>query len=152
MAEAIETTLGSDVRQCLTLKELCSDQGYSLPKLKHSLLNTSTELDALVLEASENFKRLISGESIEVREIYGRPFKLSTSVKCLFLTNHLPRYKHGTDAEARRLRVLRFQQVPKSVNTALKKRIKPERNGILRLRRYRDQLDQCEGGNRGRLF
>jgi phage/plasmid-associated DNA primase len=70
---------------------------------------------------------------IEVREIYGKPFKMAVTTKLLFLTNHLPRFRHGTDAERRRLRLLRFTQVPTEPDPERKAKIKAERNGILRL-------------------
>jgi phage/plasmid-associated DNA primase len=113
------------------MKEICNDQGYHVPNLRHSMLNVSTELDAVVLENSENFKRLISGEEIEARAIYGSPFVMAVTCKFLFLTNNLPRFKYGTDAELRRLLFLKFNHVPETVDTTIKQRIPAERDGVL---------------------
>lgn len=97
------------------------------------MLNVSTELDAVVLENSEDFKRLVSGEPVEAREIYGKPFQMQTSAGFLFLCNQLPRFKYGTDAELRRLRFLRFNQIPPVKDTELKEKIAAERDGIFLL-------------------
>jgi P4 family phage/plasmid primase-like protien len=133
LASGLSAALGSDATSVLKLTEICDSSGYHRPKLLHSMLNVSTELDAVVLENSEDFKRLVSGEEVEAREIYGRPFKMQTSSKFLFLCNQLPRFKFGTDAELRRLRFLRFNQKPKVKDTELKTKIAAEKEGILRL-------------------
>jgi P4 family phage/plasmid primase-like protien len=133
LANALHAALGSPATQFLTLKEICDDKGYGVPMLRRAMLNVSTELDTVLLENSDNFKRLISGEYFTAREIYGSPFGMSVTCKFLFLTNHLPRFKFGTDAEIRRLRFLRFGQVPATVDTLLKDKIVSERNGIFAL-------------------
>jgi putative DNA primase/helicase len=98
------------------------------------MLNISTELDAVVIENSEDFKRLTSGEPVEAREIYGKPFEMRTSAKFLFLCNQLPRFKAGTDAELRRLRFLHFNQTPSVIDPKLKEeKIPAEKDGIFLL-------------------
>jgi P4 family phage/plasmid primase-like protien len=132
LAVGIQAAIGPHVTRFLTMKEICSEQGYHVPQLRRAMLNVSTELDAVLIENSENFKRLISGEEFMARNIYGKPFVMSTVCKLLFLTNHLPRFKSGTNAELRRLRFLRFENMP-IVDTTLKSRIILERDGIFRL-------------------
>jgi putative DNA primase/helicase len=131
----ISTVLGQEPSvTVLKLTEICDVEGYERPKLERSMLNVSTELEADVLENSEDFKRLVSGEAVEARPIYGRPFTMHSKPKYLFLCNELPRFKHGTDAELRRLRFLRFANIPAVLDTKLKEeKIPAERNGILRL-------------------
>jgi P4 family phage/plasmid primase-like protien len=133
LAGGIQGALGKNVTRFLTMKEICSEQGYHVPQLRRAMLNISTELDAVAIENSEHFKRLISGEEVMARSIYGKPFVMSTYCKFLFLTNHLPRFKSGTDAELRRLRFLRFEVAIKNVDTSLKSRILEEREGIFNL-------------------
>ncbi len=133
LAAGVQAALGLHVTRFLTLKEICSEKGYEVPLLRRAMLNISTELDAVAIENSEHFKRLISGEEVMARNIYGKPFVMSTLCKFLFLTNHLPRFKHGTDAELRRLRFLRFEKKVAAVDTTLKSRICQERDGIFRL-------------------
>jgi P4 family phage/plasmid primase-like protien len=133
LAMGVQSALGLQVTRFLTMKEICSEKGYEVPMLQRAMLNISTELDAVAIETSERFKRLISGEEVMARNIFGRPFIMSTRCKFLFLTNHLPRFKGGTGAELRRLRFLRFNKKIEDVDTTLKAKITLERNGIFRL-------------------
>jgi putative DNA primase/helicase len=130
LAEGIDATFGPDAMQFLTLNEICSTKGYHLPALRYAMLNIATEIDTVVLDDSTNFKRLVSGESIPAREIYGYPFTLTVTTKFLFLTNSIPRFKYGTDAELRRIRFLRFNKKPGVIDTTLKRQIRKERDGI----------------------
>jgi P4 family phage/plasmid primase-like protien len=116
----------------VSLRQLCDPKSYSLPKLELSLLNIITEGDALEVDETGNLKTIISGEPLECRPIYGSPVNIVTTVKVLLATNAIPRFKNGTDAEGRRLRLLNFDQVPANPDPALKHRIHSESPGILR--------------------
>ena len=131
IAEAIGGPAAGTVSR-VSLRQLCDPKSYSLPSLEFSLVNIITEGDALEVEESGNFKSIVSGEPIECREIYGKPRVIVTTVKLLLATNALPRFRNGTDAEGRRLRLLNFDQVPATPDPALKHRIHAEAPGILR--------------------
>jgi phage/plasmid-associated DNA primase len=72
-----------------------------------------TELDTVDVEDASALKRIVSGEPVEARNIFGKPFTMRTTAKLWYLANDLPRFKHGTDAELRRVRFLHFDQMPK---------------------------------------
>jgi P4 family phage/plasmid primase-like protien len=131
IAEAIGGPASGTVSR-VSLRQLCDPKSYSLPGLEFSLVNIITEGDALEVEESGNFKSIISGEPIECREIYGKPRVIQTTAKLLLATNALPRFRNGTDAEGRRLRLLNFDQVPAKPDPELKHRIQSEKPGILR--------------------
>jgi len=131
IAEAIGGP-GAGTVSRVSLRQLCDPKSYSLPGLEFSLVNIITEGDALEVEESGNFKSIISGEPIECREIYGKPRVIATTAKLLLATNSLPRFRNGTDAEGRRLRLLNFDQVPSNPDPELKHRIHAEGPGILR--------------------
>lgn len=115
-----------------SLRQLCDPKSYSLPKLEFSIMNIITEGDALEVEESSNFKVLVSGEPVECREIYGAPRTIATTTKIIMATNTLPRFRNGTDAEMRRMRFVRFNQLPAHPDPDLKSRIRAECQGILR--------------------
>jgi phage/plasmid-associated DNA primase len=96
-------------------------------------VNIGTELDSLEVAESSNFKAIVSGEAIEARPIYGEPFTMRTTCKLWFLSNHLPRFRHGTEAELRRMRFIRFNRIPEEKNVTLKDRIRTEGDGIFAL-------------------
>jgi putative DNA primase/helicase len=114
IAEAICRVLGKDpMVTSLTLSQLCAgEKAYSLPKLERAIVNMGTELDTVDVEDASALKRLVSGESLEARNIFGRPFTMISTAKLWFNANDLPRFKHGTDAELRRVRFLHFDQLP----------------------------------------
>jgi P4 family phage/plasmid primase-like protien len=131
IAEAVGGPAAGTVSR-VSLRQLCDPKSYSLPGLEFSMVNIITEGDALEVEESGNFKSIISGEPIECREIYGKPRVIVTTSKLLLATNALPRFRNGTDAEGRRLRLLNFDQAPATPDPALKHRIHAEAPGILR--------------------
>lgn len=128
--DPLADALGGSLVQRLTLSQVCDPRSYHLPKLKFAAVNMGTELDAVQIDESGIFKCLVSGEPIEARPIYGQPFTMQTSCKLWFLANGLPRFKHGTEAELRRTRFLRFAHKPERKDVTLKSRLVGERNGV----------------------
>lgn len=114
IAETITNVLGGDpMVTSLTLGQICAgEKAYSLPKLEHAIVNMGTELDTVDVEDASVLKMIVSGEVVEVRSIFGRPLPMVTSAKLWFNANDLPRFKHGTDAELRRVRFLHFEKKP----------------------------------------
>jgi P4 family phage/plasmid primase-like protien len=107
----------------LSMTQICDSTSYQLPMLRWSALNLGTEIDTVQLDESTNFKMLVSGEPIIARPIYQEPFQMTTTCKFLFAANDLPRFKHGTSAELRRLRFIRFDTAPAQRDPTLKDRL-----------------------------
>ncbi len=131
IAMAMRSPLGKQSCTSMSLEDLCSSSSYALPNLKHKLLNLASELNANEVNASSNFKALVSGEYLNTRQIYKPREEMRTTAKLIFLTNHVPRFKAGTDAERRRMRMLLFNTVPQVKDTQLKYRLRAEKAGIL---------------------
>jgi len=133
ISDALMEVLGPGQRTVLSMAQICAEgQGaYSLPSLQFASVNMGTEMDTVTIGDSANFKRLVSGEPIEVRPIYGKPYAQRSLVKLWFNSNGLPRFKHGTDAELRRSRFIYFNQPVKVKDVTLKERMVKERDGLL---------------------
>ena len=134
ISDAILSVLGGPpLKTVLSLSQLCGEgqSAYSLPDLRHACVNMATELDTVGVSDSANFKRIISGEPIQVRPIYGAPYPMTSCVKLWFNANSLPRFHHGTDAELRRVRFLCYSNVPKVKDETMKEKLAAERNGLL---------------------
>jgi len=114
----------------LSLADLCHPQGYKVSVLEHKALNIGTELDVLEFEDSGLLKQLISGETFTARAIYGRPFEMRNQATMLFLANSLPRFKHGTQAEVRRLGFVRFNHKPDKPDVTLKAKVAADAEGL----------------------
>jgi putative DNA primase/helicase len=80
---------------------------YNRARLTNVLLNYSsekgTDLDA------ETFKALISGEPLQAREPYGKPFTINNKVKFIMNCNELPKETESTDAYFRRYLIIPFE-------------------------------------------
>ncbi len=132
VADPVVTALGTDLVCRLSMSQICDPRSYHLPKLKFAAVNLGTELTTADIAESGNFKTLVSGEAIEARPIYGAPFVMQTSAKLWFLANSLPRFRHGTEAELRRTRFLRFDFAPPVKDVTLKARLAGELDGVFR--------------------
>jgi P4 family phage/plasmid primase-like protien len=130
VADAVSRALGVDLVCRLSMSQICDPKSYSLPGLRYAAVNLGTELTADAIGESGNFKTLVSGEPIEARPIYGRPFVMQTACKLFFLANSLPRFHYGTEAELRRMRFLRFAVQPAEKDVTLKARLAAECDGV----------------------
>jgi P4 family phage/plasmid primase-like protien len=130
VADPVAAAMGMDLVCRLSMTQVCDPRSYHLPKLKFAAVNLGTELTTADIAESGNFKTLVSGEPIEARPIYGAPFVMQTACKLWFLANSLPRFKHGTEAELRRTRFLRFDYQPPVKDVSLKARLATETEGV----------------------
>ena len=130
VADPVVSALGMDLVCRLSMSQVCDPRSYHLPKLKFAAVNLGTELTTADIAESGNFKTLVSGEPIEARPIYGAPFVMQTACKLWFLANSLPRFRHGTEAELRRTRFIRFDYLPPVKDVTLKARLAAEADGV----------------------
>ena len=131
IAEAIANALGPGLVCAASLEELCKKGSYTLSMLDHNMLNLGTELTGTEIEESANFKKLVSGEAMTVRDIYRAPRVMRAVCKHLFVSNNETRFRLGTDAETRRLRILHFVNKPANYDPSIKERLAGEASGIL---------------------
>lgn len=93
---------------------------YNRARLTNVLLNYSSEkgFDLSV----DTFKALISGEPIQAREPYGKPFTINNKVKFVLNCNELPKETESTDAYFRRFLIIPFDvkitEAEKDINLA----------------------------------
>lgn len=133
IADPVADIFGSTDNRLITnlsLAQICDPENYSTPYLLHASVNLSTELQGVEVQDSGIFKQLVFGESIPAREIRGKPFSMKTTCKLWFLTNSLPRFKNGTQAEINRIKFIRFDKKPAVEDQSLKDRLPRERSGI----------------------
>ena len=79
----------------------------SLAKLTNVLLNYSSETGFNL--SPEIFKALVSGEPVQARELFGKPFNLYNKVKFIMNCNVLPRETENTLAYFRRYLIVPFE-------------------------------------------
>lgn len=106
--EVVNALIGSDNICSYSLQNLTKYDSYQRAELSNKLLNYATEINGQ-LEASV-FKQLVSGEPVEARQIYGRPFVMREYAKLMFNCNELPREVEQTNAFFRRFLIIPFTQ------------------------------------------
>jgi putative DNA primase/helicase len=130
VSTGIEAALGEGLVTKCSLTQISNPESKNLAKLGNSALNLLTELDAVEV-GSEIFKLVVSGEGFDADRKYLDSVTLRATCKLWFNANHLPRFKHGTDAEIKRARIVRFDQKVPTRDDQLKERIKTEADGVL---------------------
>jgi putative DNA primase/helicase len=99
--------LGSENCCSYSLNRLAdTNQGYSRAMLGNKLVNYATEVSGNI--DSGIFKQLASGEPIEARFPYGKPFMLTKYAKLIFNVNELPKNVEHTKGFFRRFLVIPF--------------------------------------------
>ena len=78
----------------------------SVGELEGKLVNIGDDIDASFLEKSMNFKTLASGNTIMIRPIYQKPYRLKNRATLIFTANEMPTFKDKTGGIARRLVII----------------------------------------------
>lgn len=78
----------------------------SVMELEGKLVNVGDDIDAGYMEKSMNFKTLASGNTIMVRPIYSKPYKLKNKATLIFTANEMPTFKDKSGGIGRRIVVV----------------------------------------------
>jgi len=148
--DIVEALLGKENVTNYSLQRLTDKEGYSRAQIVGKLVNYATEI-SVDLESSK-FKALVSGEPVEARLPYGKPFNTADYAKLIFNCNRLPKDVEHTEAFFRRFLIVPFEvAIPKhEKDTQLaRKIIERELPGILNwvlegLNRILEQKDFSE--------
>ncbi|HAT2138618.1 TPA: DNA primase family protein [Legionella pneumophila] len=104
--EIVRKLLGEQNTSEFSLQNLTHENGYYRAMIANKLVNYASEISGK-LEASI-FKQLVSGEPVEARLPYGKPFILTEYAKLIFNCNELPKDIEHTDAYFRRFLIIPF--------------------------------------------
>lgn len=129
--EIVNAILGEENICSYSLHNLTKYDSYQRAELSNKLLNYASEINGK-LETSI-FKQLVSGEPVEARQIYGKPFVMRDYGKLMFNCNELPKEVEQTNAFFRRFIIIPFNQtIPESEQDPelAKKIIASESSGI----------------------
>ena len=129
--DVVMSVLGSENTCSYSLQSLTDEKGYHRSMLTGKLVNYASELSTKL--NTTTFKQLVSGEPIDARQIYGKPFILTDYARMVFNTNVLPKDIEVNTGFFRRFIIIHFDQVisddEKDVNLA-NKIIKNELSGV----------------------
>jgi P4 family phage/plasmid primase-like protien len=105
--EIVRSLLGDQNTSEYSLQSLTNENGYFRAMIANKLVNYASEINGK-LEASI-FKQLVSGEPVEARLPYGKPFTLKQYAKLIFNCNELPKDVEQTEAYFRRFLIIPFK-------------------------------------------
>jgi P4 family phage/plasmid primase-like protien len=102
---------------------------YTIAQLAGTRLGVCTELSPRLLRTSV-IKALVSGDPVQGRHPYGKPFSVVFDGKLLWGSNELPPLDQG-EGMWRRMVPVEFAVVPKKVDNSLKLKIAEQASGVL---------------------
>lgn len=129
--EIVRSLLGEQNTSEFSLQSLTHENGYSRAMIANKLVNYASEINGTLVAST--FKQLVSGEPVEARLPYGRPFTLTQYAKLIFNCNELPKDVEQTDAYFRRFIIIPFDvTIPESEQDKqlAQKIIKTELSGV----------------------
>lgn len=106
--DIVQNLLGSSNVSNFTLQSLTDPNGYTRSLLTGKLLNYASEISSKMNPTL--FKQLVSGEPVEARMIYGKPFILRDYARFVFNTNTLPKDLEHNTGFFRRFIIIEFDQ------------------------------------------
>lgn len=130
--DIINALLGKENVSNFSLGKLTDRNGYYRAMIGDRLLNYSSEINSNLDPAL--FKQLVSGEPVEARLPYGKPFIIENYARLMFNTNELPRDVEHSHAYFRRFLIIPFEVIIPEAEQDHKlanKIIKSELSGIM---------------------
>ena len=106
--EIVLKLLGNDNVSNYSLQNLTDDKSYTRSLLSGKILNYGSEISTKLNPTT--FKMLVSGEPIEARMIYGKPYLLTDYARFMFNTNVLPKDVEQNPGFFRRFIIMHFDQ------------------------------------------
>ena len=115
----------------VSLAKICNG-GDELRNLEASLVNVGNEVKHTVLKDSDIFNKVACGEPIDCALKFEKSRRIVPNCKHFFMGNHLPHWERGSDAQARRIKILNFpiDFTAKAKNKLFEETVKGENAGI----------------------
>jgi len=132
LADAISNAFG-ECRSTLTLQQICDNRGKYAQELRDKLINIGDEAEKVMIEDDANYKSIVCGETFNYAPIYKKGTNFQTNCKLLQMSNHDPIFKHGTYANERRFRGIRFMRrfEGEARDLHLKEKLELQKDGII---------------------
>ena len=115
--QVIEALLGRQNVCNISLSDLSNS--FHRVRLDGKLVNISTELDPKMLERSDYFKAIVSGDSISAEHKHKPAYDFTPVCKLIFGCNRLPRVRDHSHAFYRRLTIMPFDRTFEGENADL---------------------------------
>lgn len=130
--EVISSILGRENVSNVPLANITKNDGLSLQQMVNKLINISHENSSKIFESSV-FKSYISGEPLDVKELYKDTYTTTNYPQTIMASNSMPQSDDYSEGYYRRFIFIPFNvTIPKErVNPNLKEELCEESSGIL---------------------
>lgn len=106
LLDVLETMLGADNLSSVSLDEL--SERFKTYQLEGKLANIGDDISNQYIEDNSTFKKLVTGEKVNVERKGKDPFDMNNYSKLIFSANDLPRINDLSDGLKRRLMFIPF--------------------------------------------
>jgi P4 family phage/plasmid primase-like protien len=122
---------GPELMSAVTLEAICKG-GDELRCLETSLVNIGNEINQTALKETAVFNKIADGDYFDAALKYDKARRIWPTCKHIFIGNFPPHWLRGSEAQARRVLMLNFEQVfdPIKANRTLRNKIIGEESGI----------------------
>lgn len=107
--DIVYSTVGPENVSSLTIQEIEGYQ-YATGAMYGKLVNIANELPLTSVKTAGNFKKILSGDPVTIKEKYEKSFDAIITTKMIFAANQLPRVHDRTEAFFDRLLLIRFNK------------------------------------------
>ena len=104
--DMIKNVLSTDNVSALDIQDFKNE--YNVAELYGKLANIGDDISDNYISDSAVFKKLVTGDRLTARKIYGSPFAFNNYAKILLSANDIPKIKDRTGAVQRRLVIIPF--------------------------------------------
>jgi P4 family phage/plasmid primase-like protien len=105
----LSALIGKNNISNISLQDLENNR-FKLAELENKLVNIYADLPGKALRTSNNFKAIVSGDSVNAERKNKDPFDFRPFAKLIFSTNDLPRSSDLTDGYYRRWLIIPFEK------------------------------------------
>ena len=119
--EIIAELIGDYNTSYLGLTEI--EQNYMSAEMFGKLVNIGDDISQKGLKETSTFKKMVSGERINARRIYGAPFTYSNFATIIFTANRLPKIDDRTTGLYRRMLIIDVNNVITKPDPLFKEKI-----------------------------
>lgn len=109
--EAIQKMFGAQNCSSLSLNELSSKNTFALSTLVGKMVNISSETPRKIIEESNVFKSLVTGDTLTLQFKYQDPFNYNNYAKFIFAANEMPKVDERSFGFFRRFIVFPFNNI-----------------------------------------
>ena len=108
-ARVLQALVGESNCTSADLRKVCDiNDEYTQAQLYGKLINIGDDISGQYIPDASTFKSVTTGEAVQGRQIYGKPFTFKPYATMIFSANNIPKIKDADNGVYRRLKIIPF--------------------------------------------